>query len=76
MPWASSTSKRGSRDQQTKLRGLAGEKGYEVEHALRSDGCHVLRDGEKVKAPDGRVTFTIEQAIDFLKRLALPHASS
>ena len=70
MPWASSTSKRGSRDQQTRLRGLAGQKGYEVEHALRSDGWHILDpNGQRVSAPDGRVTFTIDQALEFLKTL-------
>ena len=71
MARSSSISKRAARDQQTRLRGLAGQKGYEVEHALRSDGWHVLNgNDEKVKAPDGRVTFTIEQAIEFLKTLS------
>jgi hypothetical protein len=72
--WTSNT-KRGTRDQQTKLRGLAGEKGYEAVPALRSDGWHVLdRDGRPVAAPDGRSTFTIDQALAFLKRLAPPLA--
>ena len=56
--WASNN-KRGTRDQQTKLRGLASEQGYEVEHALRSDGWHILKGGIKLKDGGGRPTFTI-----------------
>lgn len=66
MPW--SASKRGGRDQQSRLRGLAGEKGYEVEHALRSDGWYILDSaGRKVEGSKG-ITFTIEEAMAWLKR--------
>lgn len=69
MAW-SSNNKRGTRDQQSRLRGLASEKGYEVEHALRSDGWHI-RDasGKLISDKDGRSTFTILQAMEVLKRL-------
>lgn len=69
MAWSSS-SKRGNRDQQGKLRGLAGEKGYEATEALRSDGWHIV-DGKGVKLKDagGKITFTIDEALAFLKRL-------
>lgn len=72
LEWKAST-KRGTRDQQMKLRGLAGQMGYEAIHALHSDGWHLLdRNGKGVKAPDGRSTFTVDQAITFLKRQAPP----
>jgi hypothetical protein len=75
MPWSSSRSNRGSGDHLTRLRGLAGEKGYEAVPALRSDGWHLLDgNGHTVMAPDGTVTFTIHQAMEFLKRLAPPLA--
>jgi hypothetical protein len=72
--WTSNT-KRGTRDQQTRLRGLAGEKGYEAVPALRSDGWHIVdRSGKPVPSADGRTTFTIDQALAFLKRQAPPLA--
>ena len=53
--------------------GPAGEKGYEAIHALRSDGWHLVDgNGQPVKGPEGGTTFTIDQALAFLKRLAPP----
>lgn len=73
MPW-SSNNKRGTRDQQSRLRGLAGEKGYEVEHALRSDGWHILRSGKLVNK-GGKTTFTILEAMEVLKGLPAPNTN-
>jgi hypothetical protein len=75
MPWITSAAKRGTPDQQARLRSLAGQKGYEAIHALRSDGWHLLdANGLPVKGSDGRSTFTADQAIAFLKRLSPPLA--
>jgi hypothetical protein len=75
MPWITTTAKRGSPDQQARLHSLAGEKGYDPIHALRSDGWHLIdANGLPAKGPDGRTTFTTEQALAFLKRLAPPLA--
>lgn len=63
-----STPKRGNRDQQSRLRGLAGEKGYEVVHALRSDGWHVLDARGKQVSDNGHTTFTILQAMELLRK--------
>ena len=49
MPWASSPSKRGTRDQQTRLRGLAGQKGYEAVHAHRNRWVHGHYSAEAVE---------------------------
>jgi hypothetical protein len=47
--------------------------GYEAVHAHRSDGWRLLDgEGRPVKAPDGRSSFTIDQALAFLKRQAPP----
>ena len=46
-----------------------GRKGYEAQHALRSDGWHLLRNGEKLQTKDGQVTFTCQEAIAFLQKM-------
>lgn len=59
-----------TRDQEAKLRGLAGRKGVEVRKALRS-GCFRLfdRDGMPILADDGSKALTLGEAIVLLLRM-------
>ena len=66
------------RGQVTRLRALAGAKGFAVEPALMTDCFHLVdAAGVKTRRPDnGSSNFTAAQALDFLKGLSPPLAPS
>ena len=60
-----------ARDDIGKLRGLAGERGYQLDK-LPQRGCWQLIEeatGEIAKRPDGATAFNITQALSFFRSL-------
>jgi hypothetical protein len=59
------------RDNLAKLRGLAGEKGYQLEKAPMSGSWFLIDEvtGEPAVSDKGTTAFSAERAIAFLKRV-------